>query len=777
MEKINNGFITSMLSIRPALTLFLFSIIVFSDGIYASGVTQENVISVLRVLSTIDDLRNEDQLSANMLVRVLGYYAIGDGGEAEYLVKEKSADTASEAYCIELSNGLTATLYEPDEINYKMFGAKGDGVNNDATQIAQAHAYANAKNLPVVNRKGEFWLKEAERISIQTNVDWGNTIFHIDETYNSKRIPRFEITSKDSPRDILLSREEKRALLHSLNLGKTIIPILEPYKNHLVVIVDAADRVGYRSGERYKGQSWAKEELFYVEEAGRIIGDITWQFNDYTKLTAYPVDKNYLKVEGGVFYLSGENPSSERGYYRNGILVTRSKTIIDNQWVGMEPGKRDDTTLSPRSGFYTISNVYDFTLQNVRLIPYLLIRENGQKVHSGTYGISMGRVLKSHFINVTAEGSQDHWGVFGTNLNKDFHIEDSHLNRVDVHFHCWNLSIVDSHIGEGGISITGGGNLKIDNSSCAGASFVNFRNDYGSRWDGDITITNSIFKIKQDRNNLLVLSFNPSDFDYNYPIRFGKNIKIENFKIDFNEVKQNNATCWLIGTPRFSVMQHGDKIVLPSRMEFENVEVVRREKGVRLMSLSNQWGYMVDKPGGYDNGELRTNVTINFDNIQLENMSNIEGEHHFVMQPPRGSGGEHALYPSVTFTNCKGISIKQGGIAGNFYFEKCTISNIAGSIEKPLKGRFVFWNCEFNPIVKNKDKDVYLLNASIGTFFTNCIVNAPQFSGEVRVDLYDKIGFVTLDEGINFKHCNTLLNEQMIEQYRDKIAPRFFMRD
>src|SRR5690606_11944892 len=121
------------------------------------------------------------------------------------------------------------------------------------------------------------------------------------------------------------------------------------------------------------------------------------------------------------------------------------------------------------------------------------------------------------------------------------------------------------------------------------------------------------------------------------------------------------------------VMQHGDKIVLPSRMEFENVEVVGREKGVRLMSLSNQWGYMVDKPGGYDNGELRTNVTINFDNIQLENMSNIEGEHHFVMHSPKGSRNEHALYPSVTFTNCTGISIKQGGIAGNFYFEKCSI--------------------------------------------------------------------------------------------------------
>ena len=759
------------ISITTNIILLLFSFTVLSPGICASEVDQDNAEAVV-VLPTVSDLINEEELSVNSLIRVLGYHATGDGGGAEYLIKEMNACNSSEDYCIKLSNGLTAILFAPREINYRMFGAKGDGVNNDAIQIAQAHAYANAKNLPVVNRNGEFWLNEAEMVTIQTDVDWGNTIFHIDEKYNSKRFPRFEITSKNAPQDIVLTKEKKRELLSSLNAGETIIPILEPYKNHLVVIADTDDRIGYRSGKRYKGQSWAKEELFYVEEAGRIIGDITWSFNDYTKLTAYPVDKNYLKVEGGVFYLSGENPSTERGYYKNGFLVKRSKTIISNQWVGLGPGKEDTTTLSPRSGFYTISNVYDFTLQNVRLIPYLLTRKNGERVHSGTYGISMGRVLKSHFNNVTADGSRDHWGVFGTNLNKDFHIEDCHLNRVDVHFHCWNLSIVNSHIGEGGISITGGGNLNIDNSSCAGSSFVNFRNDYGSRWEGDITITNSTFKVKRERSNMLILSFNPSDFDYKYPIRLGRNIRVKNFKIDFSEVEQKDATCWLMGTPRFSVMQHGDKIILPNHMDFENIEVIGREKGIRLMELSDQWGYMVDKPGGYDNKVLKTNAIINFQNIQLEDLSRDENGHHFVMHPPKGTGSEYAFYPSVSFSECTNIAIRQGGATANIFFDKCSISNISGSSKTPLRGRFVFWNCEFNPIVKNRDENVYLVYSAIGTFFTNCIVNAPVFSGEVRVDLFDKIGFVTRNDGVDFKHSNTLLNETMVELYKEEIAPR-----
>lgn len=225
-----------------------------------------------------------------------------------------------------------------------------------------------------------------------------------------------------------------------------------------------------------------------MEESGKIIGDITWSFKNYTKLTAYPVDKNWLKLQGGVFFLSGDSPSSESGYYKNGIQIRRSKTVISNQWVGMEPGKLDTVTINPRNGFYAFNNVYDVKLENVRLIPYLLIRESGRNVQHGTYGISMGRVLKSHFINVVAEGSRNHWGVFGTNLNKDFKIEECNLNRVDVHFHCWNLTILNSHIGEGGISVTGGGDLIIDGTSCSGISFVNFRSDFGAKWDGDVTI-------------------------------------------------------------------------------------------------------------------------------------------------------------------------------------------------------------------------------------------------------------------------------------------------
>jgi len=744
---------------------------------FASDLYQCDFKSPLMIISTTNELINDSDLVVDDVVKVLGFYEVNDGGAAEFIIKdENSKDVLSGEYHIKLSNGLYALLLEPLSVNYKMFGAIGDGINNDAVQISKAHQYANTRDIPIVNHKGEFWLKEIEKISIQTDVDWGNTIFHIDEKHNSLTDFRFEVTSKDRPHEIILSEEDKKSFLSAINSGKSTIPILKPYYNHLLVIADSDDRIGFRSGASYKGKSWAKEDLFYVEEAGKIIGGITWSFKDYTKLIAYPVDKNYLRIEGGVFYLSGDNPSHKRGYFKNGMQIKRSKTIISNQWIGLEPEKEDTTTINPRSGFYAFSNVYDITLENVRLLPYLYTRESGNNVHSGTYGITMGRVLKSHFKNVTAEGSRNHWGVFGTNINKDLKIEDCHLNRVDVHFYCWNLSIVNSHIGERGITITGGGNLNIDNSSCAGSSFVNFRRDYGSRWDGDITVTNCIFKVTGNLKSVSILNFSPHDFDYKYSIRFGRNIRIENFKVDFSEVEQKGATCWLMTIPDFSVMKHGERLNFPNFIHFENIEVVGREKGVRLLSIPDQCGYKVDKDGGYINNMLNPNAIFHFNNIQLEDLSNEVNQYHFTIGTSTKLLDNNSLYPSIQFTNCSNIAIQNKKSIANLFFEKSVIANINGNGNNPLKGRFVFSNCDFNPIIRNVKESAYSLSSLSGTFFSNCIIHPPVYLGEERFDLLDKIGFIQLNKSVDFNHSNTLLNRNIIEFYKDEIDQQFLLK-
>ncbi len=217
-------------------------------------------------------------------------------------------------------------------------------------------------------------------------------------------------------------------------------------------MLDSKDRIGIRAG--YEGnRGWAREEFFYVEEEGRLIGDIAWEFRDLTSVRAIPCNENYLVIEGGGFRLSGDTPEGDAsGYYQNGMIVERSRTIIREQWMGLEPGKRD-VSLEPRSGFYRLNSVYDVTLENIRAMPWEKSRRPPETaVQHGTYGIGGARMLNCTFRNLTAEGGWVSWGVFGTNLNKNFRLEHCRLNRVDVHFHCWNLTIADCTIGFKGLA-------------------------------------------------------------------------------------------------------------------------------------------------------------------------------------------------------------------------------------------------------------------------------------------------------------------------------------
>src|SRR5690606_427037 len=135
-------------------------------------------------------------------------------------------------------------------------------------------------------------------------------------------------------------------------------PELAGFENHLIHLFDEEDRIGFRAGN-YNNRSRAREELFYVSQQGRILGDVAWEFKPTVTITAYPAEHSYLEVEGGTFFLSGDTPELKKtGYSHNGLLITRSRTRIKNQWVGIEPGQ-SDISMTARSGFYYCSLAYD----------------------------------------------------------------------------------------------------------------------------------------------------------------------------------------------------------------------------------------------------------------------------------------------------------------------------------------------------------------------------------------------------------------------------------
>jgi len=732
--------------------------------------------------ASVASLKSWDEPRPGALVQTSGFHAPGDGGGALYRVDGPGDDVlANEADIIALKNGCFAVLLAREAVNYRMFGAVGDGENDDGVQIKLAHEYACRHRVPIVNLSGEFWIRQANGIPIQTNVSWGNTIFHLDERFNSTRTPRFVVLSDEPARTLELDEELKSALLDKIRPGVQIIPELADYAGHLVVVADSEDRIGIRAG--YEGnRGWAREEFFYVEEEGYIIGDIAWEFRDFTSVTVSRCSPTYLVIEGGGFYVSGDTPESETaGYHHNGFSIQRSRTIVRGQWMGLEPGRRD-MSLEPRHGFYSLSRVYDVTLEDIRAMPW----EKGRRppeppVAHGTYGIGGSRMLHCTFRNLTAEAGPVAWGVLGTNLIKNVRFEGCHLNRIDVHFHGWNLYIKDCVIGLKGISVTGGGDLFVEDTTRVGNSFISFRRDYGSKWDGRIRLRGCTLR-PAGPGGVNVLDFRMADFDYRYPIGYGRSIRIEDLVIDYSAVPDASAPCWLMNAVPFSATATGQRLFWPTDIAFEDIRVRGREQGVRLLRIARPQQYEVARAGGYDGDRLTPNCTLNVDNVQLEQLTpqrpGDAGSVHLLLGEEEEDDylDERALYPIVRIRDCEGVTAHLGHSVAGALFERCSVNTVTAP---GLRGELAFVGCRFQPRVQELEGDIYRLDSTLGTRFTDCTVHAPVVGGEDRPDLVDRTGFVQINGAVRHHHLNTALSNRVLEHCRQagvELEPGFIAR-
>ena len=783
MSQIENGSgfgLTTQNSLnrRSAIKAFSLASIATLSGVGSGALAEEELKNPVKKMfysmyGTIEELKQDRILNSGSLAKTVGYYTAGDGGGGEYMIfKGKPQDLSG---TIILADDLYASLINVSSVNYKMFGAIGDGQNDDGVQIKMSHEYANRMGIPVINTHGEYWVKQTKLIQIQTSVQWGHTIFHIDEKFNSLTENIFIVSTSEKPVELELDQETKSKLLSQIRPGATIIPELARYKNYLIVVTDEKDRIAVRSGDVYAGRATkAREEFFFVEEHGRIIGDLAWGFKDYTKIVAYPGSNSYLIIDGGTFYFSGESSNVGGGsYFSMGISINRSRTVIRNQWIGLEKGKAD-VAMAPRRGFYTFSYVYDVLLENATLIPWEKDRPGTDKdVPNGTYGIGGSYALNATFRNVTAEGSPVHWGVFGTNLFKNFRVEQCMLNRIDVHFYCWNLYIKDSKVGTNGITITGGGDLFIENTTCRSNSFVSFRRDYGGRWDGNIRIRNCKH-VPTGMGETALLTMAADDIDYKYPIGYGRTVKVEDMVVDFSTVPTSKSISWLMRLSPFSQATYGGRVQFPSHLEFKNIVVEGREQGMRLLNIPDPQNFQLSKAGSYDGVQVKPNCKIIFEDIHLEKLTAADPQSvdqvHLAL---RNSGNnkykdDYALYPEVRIARCNEFAAHLGGNVSEMSVEHCKVVRFTANDNGKMPGSLSFSNCKFEASVKNSEKSFFMLGTELGTSFTNCVVYAPQVDATARPELIDKLSFIQLNKAVYYNHLNTRLGNDIVNYQKTK---------
>ncbi len=722
--------------------------------------------------STVGELKASPALRDGTLVDTAGFHAPGDGGGALYRVRNLDEDTRPNgADVIALDNGLAAVLVEGEAVNYKMFGAVGDGRHDDGVEIKLAHQYAGKHRIPIVNPSGEFWIKRTHNIPITTNVHWGQTTFHIDERYNSKRHAHFAVLNDQPSQTLALDEETKAALLERIKPGVQIIPELAAYAGHLISVVDANDRIGIRAGARYSKAGWAREELFYVEEEGRMVGDIAWEFKDFTSATAIPCNDNYLVIEGGGFYVSGDTPEDgSRGYHMLGISVERSRTIIRQQWVGLEPGKRD-VSLEPRGGFYRFDRVYDVILENIRAMPWEKTRPKpAESVEHGTYGISGARMLNCTFRNLTAEAGPVAWGVFGTNLNKNFRVENCRLNRIDVHFHCWNLYVSNCTLGFKGITVTGGGDLFVENTVRHGNSFISFRQDYGAKWDGRIRLRGCTLK-PGGNHTVSVLACRPGNFNHQYPVGFGRSVTIEDLVIDYSAAPKSTSACWLMDVAPFSKTDDGARLFFAHRVEFRNIRVEGRARGVRLIRVPDPYGYELPNEFVYDGSRMKPNCAVICDGVQLEALTprtaDDAQEVHLLLggKTAVGYADSQALCPKIRFSDCENVSLYLGNCIAGALLERCTVNMVTAP---GLKGELVFSDCRFQPDVIEAPAVFYTVESTLGTRFTNCTIHAPIVAGKSDPEMVNRTGFLEINGAVRHYHLNTALGNEVVNHIRSQ---------
>ena len=467
---------------------------------------------------------------------------------------------------------------------YEDFGAVGDGVTEDFFNIKATHDFANSsKRHTVYADSGKtYYIHEtradgigsAQKITIKTNVDWTGAEFIIDDSdinyFTNKTAATtniFEVASDYSATTIT-----DRAILSPLagiGEGTTKIDLGLGYPA-MLIIYNSNHEVYRRSGSSYSGAGQAQKEVIVIDKSGNINESTPFMFDypEVTSIEVYRLDIEPITIKGCKITTKGcqvdaydELNEKEAGYYARGFMVERSFTVVEglkHYVVGeVTPEQHRQGIEGPHySGFFYASNANDVLFKNCVL--------TGRRYYklAGTYDFGARLVNKirlegcvqsnfwidadgnpsdeengetsMRYNNINGTKVRNCWGIGGTNFCKNMEYIDSMLSRFDAHCGLLNGKIINSTVNF--MSLVGKGDMLIENtrwiSTTSGPtdnSMIYLRGDYGSPWDGTITIKNTV-AVPYDANfNLIWHSF--SNWYYGYECVF-PNIVISNLSFE-----------------------------------------------------------------------------------------------------------------------------------------------------------------------------------------------------------------------------------------------------
>lgn len=432
---------------------------------------------------------------------------------------------------VTVSTNDARAMRERGSVRYGEFGAVGDGEADDIDAIAAAHAFANLHGLKVEAEDGATYYIEGERTAvIKTDADFGTAEFVIDDR---------DVADRTSSVFLVASDLEPIPLqgISSLARNQERIDVSLPGPS-LITATDSGVRRYIRFGPNQNAGS-AQTDIFVVDAQGKVDENtpIIWDFERITELTALPMDETILSITGGRFTTIANQAESRYTYYSRNLAIRRSNVVVE----GLEhrvTGEGDHG--APYSGFINIADAANVTVRNVVLTgrkTYRTIGAAGDPVSMGSYDVLVNRALNVSFVGCRQTNDindRTYWGVMASNYSKNLLYDDCEWSRFDAHMGVANATIRNSTLGHMGINAIGTGLFTVENSTVHGPNLINLRSDYGSTWEGEIVIRNSVFVPSGGRpvSASLIGGRNLGNHDFGYTTYMPERIVIDGLHID-----------------------------------------------------------------------------------------------------------------------------------------------------------------------------------------------------------------------------------------------------
>ncbi len=466
-------------------------------------------------------------------------------------------------------------------VTYEQFGAVGDGIADDLPTIVRAHEYANTNRLPVKTApKACYYLSgKALTALVQTDTDWNDSKFIIDDrAVENNKVHIFDVQSALSPVQLELP---------ALKKGQTTLGFSLPHDCYINVTNNNVKQF-IRFGLNQNNGS-AQTDCFIARKDGTIANEIIWDFETITQTTALPMDEPTLAIKGGMFTTLANGDPSTYDYYARGINVHRSGVLIEgvSHFVIME-----GDTGAPYHGFIRVDDCANVLVKNCYFTGrkiYVTTGAANLPVSMGSYDISIYRSINVSCVGCRQFNITDstRWGVYTSNFCKDLSVIDCVFSRWDAHMGCTNVVIRDSSLGHQCLNAIGHGQLTVENVHAYGARLVNLREDYGSLWDGDLLVKDSVWHLKEGTSGAvsILAASQREDHDFGYACTMPHQIVFENILVDDSKAAEDFQGVFLFSDYNPLVtdqeIESPQPYQLPSSLTVHNVRTVSgREVGL-----------------------------------------------------------------------------------------------------------------------------------------------------------------------------------------------------